>query len=63
MPEEAIRLTGRVAHWADRTADCGKSRGVLYGEAAALDQAVLRPRQFYTPVVPDVSSRGRPHSI
>ncbi len=21
MPEEAIRLTGRVAHWADRTAE------------------------------------------
>ncbi len=41
----------------------------LYGEAADLEQdrstaqTVLHPRQFYAPVVPDVSSRGRPHSI
>ncbi len=27
IPEEAIRLTGRIAHRADRTADSGKSRG------------------------------------
>ncbi len=37
----------------------------LYGEAADLEQGrstaqtVLRPRQFYAPVVPDVSNRGR----
>ncbi len=42
---------------------------VEYGEAADLEkgrstaQTVSRSRQFYAPVVPDVSSRGRLHNI
>ncbi len=42
------------------------ANNLLYGEAGARQTTaltVLRPRQFYAPVVPDVSSRGRPHSI
>ncbi len=42
---------------------------VEYGEDADLEedrstaQTVSRSRQFYAPVVPDVSSRGRLHNI
>ncbi len=33
------------------------------GRLQTWSNANLRPRQFYAPVVPDVSSRGRPLSI
>jgi len=33
------------------------------GRLQTWSRTELRPRQFNVPVVPDVSSRGRPHSI